>query len=347
MNPQWLDNLKNKIDEIISSDMDDYFYRDADEFERWKKTMSFITNNGVHIDVKPISPKNSKGDSEILSSDKYLITYVLDTSNAYRDVSADQFFHSLASEFMQSYGFTPESYCNSNNKSQYDVDVLRIFEDAYKIFTYEYIKLYINALSTRHYALNNGSYPAYSEESYEQLRDTAISLGIDPEDIFNPHSPFVFGKDSDGFTTHERMNMLFSLKRYPFVELAKKYELFDRGRVTGYNLNKVAGYGRRNFEAIFDPKNRHTITPGQMFAICLICKMSVKETITFFHECKELGELTDYPIPAAVLINMLAKKCYDYETFLKLCCETFKTLGEELPDYLASNSLWKETFEQQ
>lgn len=343
MNPQWLDFLENKVDEIKSSTMDDYFHFDAE------KIKPSIMVGDFHIEIKPISSKKSEDASSQppFSDTKYLVNYFVDTRNAYARVSTDDFLRSLDSELMQSYGFAPESYYNNSNEPRYDV--VRILQDAYNIYTYEYLKLYIKASSKRRYASasnNNDPFSFYVAESCNSYMD-ASSLRISPEDIINAQSPFVSELQDDGFYANRRMTMLFSPIRKPFVELAKEYDLFNRGRVTGYNLNKLAGYDRRNFEGIFDPENKHKITPGQMFAICLICRLEAKEAINFFHTCEELHELSDYAVPGAVLVAMLTKKCYDYEVFLKICCETFKHMNAELPDYLSSNSKWKETFEQQ
>lgn len=190
------------------------------------------------------------------------------------------------------------------------------------------------------------------EDSRDYLRDiifNKIDTRIDTTvRMVTPEQILEMGR------TETRYELDFSSDRVKPQDLFKKYFDGTYGDRNGKKTKKstVAAFGHletsaaQNFSKVFSLRdNDRRVTFEFMAICCLYFQVEPYYAITLFHKCINLDELMGYKVLGGALWLFLKHELYDYELYVRKCCEALKLNHSLLPDYISGSRYWNEVYD--
>lgn len=150
----------------------------------------------------------------------------------------------------------------------------------------------------------------------------------------------------------ERYRLNFSPARYSMSYLFKGYLDGSIKKTKKTKKTEIARFGKldgsaaQNLSAALREDSNRKPTFEFMSICCMYFKVEPIFAITLFHQCKGMEDLSSYPYIGAALYLFLADETYDYELFVKTCCQAIKADDQELPEAVEKSRYWKTVFEE-
>lgn len=144
----------------------------------------------------------------------------------------------------------------------------------------------------------------------------------------------------------------FSPERRTMGQLFEKYLSGEFGEGGKVKKSEIARFGhleksaRENFsKALRTGADRRNATFEFMAICCLFFKVEPTYAITLFHKCIGVDELQSYRYIGGALWLFLEDENYDYELYVRTCCQMLKSEHLRLPDAVAKSRYWNEVYE--
>ena len=209
-----------------------------------------------------------------------------------------------------------------------------------------------------------GSREAITQVSMDYVNSTAEERAFLQELIMKPaetntvmyHKDFVVPDQIRSFRSPKtKYELDFSSARCKPQDLFGPYFEGKVGAMKGKKVKKsdVARFGHleksaaENFSKVFSSKdNDRTATFEFMAICCLYFRVEPIYAVTLFHKCTNMGELMQYKTIGGALWLFLEREVYDYEKYVRTCCQALKAEHSMLPDAVARSRYWNKIYEE-